>query len=124
MVILRCYHEPMGFTKYAKRSISLPVELDAELEQQAEAEGTTVSALLATAAERSLRIRRGLAAVEDWKRETGITFTPEQVTEVDALLDAAGVVKAGVVQARADKAGVVQARADVGDANRPSISIK
>ncbi len=84
----------MSFIKYVKRTISSPVDLDAELVQQAEVEGTTVSALLATAAERSLRIRRGLAAVEDWKRETGITFTPDQITEVDALLDATGVVEA------------------------------
>ena len=109
MVILWCYHELMSFTKYAKRSISLPVDLDAELAQQAQAEGTTVSALLATAAERSLRIRRGLAAVADWKRETGITFTPEQITEVDTLLDAAGVVQASI---------------DIDGATRPSISIK
>lgn len=81
----------MGFIKYAKRSISLPEDLDAELARQAQAEGTTVSALLAQAAAHALQIRRGLAAVENWKREMGVTFTADEIAEVDALLDAAGV---------------------------------
>lgn len=86
----------MSVIRYAKRSISLPLELDEELARQAAAEGTTVSALLASAAARSLQIRRGLAAVDNWKHETLTRFTADEIAEVDAPLDAAG---AGVVGA-------------------------
>lgn len=90
-VILGCYHDQMAVIKYAKRSISLPVELDEELERQAATEGTTVSALLATAAEHSMRLKRGLAAVAEWQTETGVAFSADEIAEVDSLLDAAGV---------------------------------
>jgi len=81
----------MVFSRYAKRSISLPVELDEELERQAETEGTTVSALLATAAEHSMRVKRGLAAAAAWQTETGVVFSADEIAEVDSLLDEAGV---------------------------------
>lgn len=103
----------MGIIKYAKRSISLPVGLDAELAEQAEAEGTTVSALLADAAAHALQIRRGLRAVEDWKRETGVTFSAGEIAEVDALLDVAGVGDAATLAANT-----------VGQMLSPSIRLK
>lgn len=91
----------MSIIKYAKRSISLPVALDAELADEAEAEGTTVSALLADAAAHALQTRRGLRAVEDWMRETGVTFSADEIAEVDALLDLAGVGDVGELAANA-----------------------
>ncbi len=39
----------------------------------------------------ALQIRRGLAAVDNWKREMAVTFTADEIAEVDALLHAAGV---------------------------------
>lgn len=110
MVIPGCYPEGMAFAKYAKRSISLPEELDDELERQAEAEGTTVSALLVAAAEHSLRVKRGLAAVAEWQRETGVVFTADEIAATDALLDDAGV-------------GFVTASADPNTPNRPTTQI-
>jgi hypothetical protein len=81
----------MSIVKYAKRSVSIPADLAAALDQQAADQGTTVSALLARAAAREVYVRRGLDAVEHWKRETGTAFGEEEIASVEALLDAAGV---------------------------------
>ena len=81
----------MSIVKYAKRSVSIPADLAAALDQQAVDEGTTVSALLARAAAREVYVRRGLDAVKSWQHDTGIAFGEEEIASVDALLDAAGV---------------------------------
>ncbi len=100
LVLLGYYHGCASIIKYFTRSISLPVGLDAELAEAAEAEGTTVGTLLADAAAHALQIRRGLRAVEDWMRETGVTFSAGEIAEVDALLDSAGVGDVATLAAR------------------------
>jgi len=77
----------MAVTKVAKRSISLPIELNDELEELAAVEHTSVSALLAEAARRDLLIRRGLRGVEQWEAEHG-PLTDAELAEADAILDA------------------------------------
>jgi Ribbon-helix-helix protein, copG family len=73
----------------AKRSVSLPSEVFAALEREAEAQGQTVSAALADAAEQWLATRRGLRAVRAWERENG-ALTLDELADADAVLDRAG----------------------------------
>jgi hypothetical protein len=47
--------------------------------------------LLAAAAEYSMRVKRGLAAVDAWQNETGVVVSTDDITEVDSLLDTARV---------------------------------
>jgi hypothetical protein len=49
-----------------------------------------VSALVTEALENYLKIQAGLQAVKEWEAENG-PFTPEELAEADAILDAHGV---------------------------------
>jgi hypothetical protein len=73
-----------------KRSISLPADLFAELEQEAAEDCRSVSAALAEAADLWLVTRRGLRAVRAWEREHGV-LTAEELAAADRVLDRAGV---------------------------------
>jgi hypothetical protein len=63
-----------------KRSISMPGELDAEIERAANFEWTTCSAWLAATARKEFRIRAGLAASAAFEQEHG-AFTPDELAE-------------------------------------------
>ena len=71
-----------------KRSLSFPVELFDEVEQEAKAVGLPVSTVFAEAARQWLLVRRGLRAVQEWEAEHG-ALTDQELAEADALLDAA-----------------------------------
>ena len=73
-----------------KRSISLPADLFAAVEQEAAEDGRTVSAALSEAADLWLVSRRGLRAVRAWEREHG-ALTAEELAAADRVLDKAGV---------------------------------
>lgn len=73
-----------------KRSISLPADLFAAVEQEAAEDGRTVSAALSEAADLWLVSRRGLRAVRAWEREHG-PLTAEELAAADRVLDEAGV---------------------------------
>lgn len=75
-----------------KRSISLPADLFAALEQQAGDEGRTVSAVLADAADLWLATLPGLRAVRNWEREHG-ALTAGELAAADSALDRAGVAR-------------------------------
>jgi hypothetical protein len=51
-----------------------------------------VSALVAEGLEYLLAIRAGQHAVRDWEAEHG-AFSPEEIADADAALDAAGVIR-------------------------------
>jgi hypothetical protein len=63
-----------------KRSISLPPDLDAEIQVEAQREGVTYSRWLADAARRELKVRAGLDAVAEVETELG-AFTPAELAE-------------------------------------------
>lgn len=90
VVVLWSYHSRMSTV--VKRSISLPSEVFAALEREAEAQGLTVSAALADAADQWLSTRRGLRAVRAWERENG-ALTADELAAADAELDRAGVAR-------------------------------
>jgi hypothetical protein len=75
-----------------KRSVSLPSEMFAALEREAEAQGQTVSAALADAADQWLATRRGLRAVRSWEREHG-SLTAAELAAADTELDRVGVAR-------------------------------
>jgi predicted transcriptional regulator len=62
-----------------KRSISLPPELSAKIDQAARAGGTTPSAWLAHAAAHQLKVEAGLAGIAEWEKLTGRPLTPEEI---------------------------------------------
>lgn len=64
----------------ARRSISLPEDVDAAVEAAAVAAGMSVSAWLADLIERHFRIEWGLAGVAEWEAEHG-AFTEEELAE-------------------------------------------
>ena len=70
-----------------KRSISLSPVLAAEIDRAAAAEGTTVSAWIASTAEHRLRLDAGRRGIAEWEREHG-ALTVEELA-------------AGLAQARA-----------------------
>jgi len=74
------YHEHMVSRK--KRSISMPPELDSNIEAAAAAAGTTYSGWLATVARKEFTVRDGLDAVASFERAHG-RFTPEEVAEAE-----------------------------------------
>ena len=90
VVVLRSYHRTMS--SVVKRSVSLPSEVFAALEREALAQGQTVSAALADAADQWLATRRGLRAVRAWERENG-ALTADELAAADAELDRAGVAR-------------------------------
>ncbi|HEX9547064.1 MAG TPA: hypothetical protein VF942_06980, partial [Acidimicrobiales bacterium] len=65
-----------------KRSISVPPELDAQIEAAAAQDGVTYSAWLAATARKEFTIRAGLDAVAQFEREHG-PFSAEELAEAD-----------------------------------------
>jgi hypothetical protein len=65
-----------------KRSISLPPDLDAEIQVEARRKGVTYSRWLADAARRELKVRAGLEAVAEVEEQLG-SFTSEELVEAD-----------------------------------------
>ena len=65
-----------------KRSISIPPDLDASIEEAAKKAGTTYSGWLATTARKELTLRAGLAAVAAYERAEG-AFTEDEIAEAD-----------------------------------------
>jgi hypothetical protein len=63
-----------------KRSISLPRDLAVAIDRAAAAEGTSVSAWIASTAEHRLRLDAGRAGLEAWERENG-ALTSEELAE-------------------------------------------
>ena len=55
----------------AKRSISLPPELAAAIDEAALAQGTTVSAWIADTAAHRLRLDAGRRGIAEWERDNG-----------------------------------------------------
>ncbi len=72
--------------------MSLPPELDDEIEVAADAAGLSYSAWIAQAVRKELshedRLRAGLEAVREYEREFG-AFTEEELAEADAWAQAA-----------------------------------
>jgi hypothetical protein len=66
-----------------KRSISIPPDLDAAIEEAAKKAGTTYSGWLATAARKELTLRAGLAAVGAYERAEG-AFSEDEIAEAEA----------------------------------------
>jgi hypothetical protein len=64
-----CYHQAMA--QREKRSVSLPPELAASIEEAARERGLTFSAWLAQAADHRLRIEAGRKALAEWEAEFG-----------------------------------------------------
>lgn len=85
-VLLLYYHVRVAVRK--KRSISMPPDLDAEIEEAARASGMTYSAWLAAAARKEFLIRDGLAGVVEFEREHG-AFTDTELAEADAWAEGA-----------------------------------
>ena len=71
-----------------KLSIALDERVAAAAAASAERLGLSLSAWLNRAAENSLAIEDGLAAVAAWESEHG-AFTAEEIAVADAVLDAA-----------------------------------
>jgi hypothetical protein len=65
-----------------KRSVSIPPDLDAQIEAAAVEAGMTYSAWLAATARKEFTIRAGLKAVAEFERELG-AFSPEEIAEAD-----------------------------------------
>lgn len=79
-VLPPCYHCTVVVRK--KRSISMPPDLDANIEAAAVAAGTTYSGWLAAVARKEFTIRSGLDAVAGFERKHG-SFTPDELAEAD-----------------------------------------
>jgi hypothetical protein len=75
-----CYHLNMAVRK--KRSVSIPPDLDAQIEAAAAEAGMTYSAWLAATARKEFTIRSGLEAVAEFERQHG-RFSPEETTEAE-----------------------------------------
>lgn len=73
-----------------KRSVSFKREVWEQIARITGDEGSQVSALVNAALDHYLRLRQGLNAVREWEAEYG-SFTPEELTEADRVLDQAGV---------------------------------
>jgi hypothetical protein len=63
-----------------KRSISMPPDLDAQVEAAARDAGMTYSGWLAATARKELTIRAGLEAVAEFERDHG-AFSDEELAE-------------------------------------------
>jgi hypothetical protein len=63
-----------------KRSISMPPDLDTNIEAAASAAGMTYSGWLAAMARKEFMVRAGLDAVAGFEKEHG-SFTPVELTE-------------------------------------------
>lgn len=71
---------PMAVRK--KRSVSIPPDLDSEIEAAAAEAGMSYSAWLSAVARKEFTIRAGLKAVTEFEREHG-AFSPEEIAEAD-----------------------------------------
>ncbi len=80
-VLLLYYHRWVAIRK--KRSISMPPDLDAEIEAAAGASGMTYSAWLAAVASKEFLIRDGLAGVAEFEAEHG-AFSDTELAEAEA----------------------------------------
>lgn len=65
-----------------KRSVSIPPDLDAQIEAAAAEAGVTYSAWLAATARKEFTIRAGLKAVAEFEREQG-ALSPEEIAEAE-----------------------------------------
>jgi uncharacterized protein (DUF1778 family) len=63
-----------------KLAITVDPEIHGEIVNAAAAEGKSISAWMSDAARHALKIRAGLAAVEEWQKEHG-RFTEEELAE-------------------------------------------
>jgi len=68
-----------------KRSVSLADDVATAVEEAAREDGQSFSLWLSNAAERQLRVRRGLRGVADWESESG-SLTAEEIAAGEALL--------------------------------------
>lgn len=73
-----CY--PSVMAQRDKRSISLPPDLAAEIDRAAAAEGTTVSAWIASTAAHRLRLEAGRRGIAEWERQHG-ALTAEELAD-------------------------------------------
>jgi hypothetical protein len=71
-----------------KRSISMPPDLDEDIEKAARQAGTSYSGWLASVARKEFTIAAGLEAVAEYERAHG-AFTPDELAEADRWADAA-----------------------------------
>lgn len=71
-----------------KRSVSLPPDLDAQIEAAATADGMTYSGWLADTARKEFTIQAGLRAVVEWEAEHG-AFSPDELTDAESWAQAA-----------------------------------
>jgi hypothetical protein len=76
-----CYREPVAVRK--KRSISVPPDLDVQIEAAAAKAGMTYSAWLAATARKEFTLRAGLDGVAQFEREHG-GFSAEERSEAEA----------------------------------------
>ncbi|MFI0944095.1 hypothetical protein [Streptomyces sp. NPDC021020] len=83
-----------------KVTITLDESLVEALADAAAEEGIPVSRLVASAAERELRLRAGRAVVQEWQTEHG-SFTPEEVASARAEMAAADAEALGGPEASA-----------------------
>lgn len=74
-----------------KLSVALDETVASEAALAAEKKGLSLSAWLNAAAERSLTIERGLAAVAEWEAEHG-ALSEDDLAWADSVLDRAGVL--------------------------------
>ena len=65
-----------------KRSISMPPDLDTNIEAAASAAGMTYSGWLAAMARKEFKVRAGLDAVAGFEKEHG-SFTPDELAEAE-----------------------------------------
>jgi hypothetical protein len=65
-----------------KRSVSIPPDLDAQIERAAADAGMTYSAWLAAAARKEFVVRSGLDAVASFERSHG-AFSAEEIAEAE-----------------------------------------
>ena len=65
-----------------KRSVSIPPDLDAQIETAAAEAGVTYSAWLAATARKEFTVRAGLEAVAEFEREQG-AFSPAEIAEAE-----------------------------------------
>lgn len=79
------YLGPMTLRR--RRSISLPIELDAQIAAVAAREGVTVSAWFAEAVARRLQVDGGRRVIEEWQVQHG-AFNPEEQAEARAWVGA------------------------------------
>jgi post-segregation antitoxin (ccd killing protein) len=71
-----------------KVTVTLPTDLIEHMNAAAAEAGVPVSRLVASALERELRRRIGLAIVAEWEAEHG-AFTPAEIAEARAIMAAA-----------------------------------